>query len=103
MEKDKEIKKLKSNLDRYPFELKSGEKILSVIFSSVDQKIHYSLICKNTDKFNIIENKLYKEYPNYSELNNIFIVNGKNITKNKTLEENNINDSDIIMVASLNY
>ena len=65
--KEKEIKDLKDLKARYPFELLEGEKMISVIFTSDDQKIHYSIICKNTDKFFRIENLLYDEYPDFGE------------------------------------
>ena len=77
LEKDKEISNLKLKLSRYPFELNEGEKLMTLIFTSIDQKINYSIICKNTDRFNLIENKLYDIYPEYSETENYFIVHGK--------------------------
>ena len=43
-EKDKEIKDLKLKLSRYPFELIEGEKIISIILTSVDQKFCHSII-----------------------------------------------------------
>ena len=98
MEKDKEIKELKLKLSRYPFELMEGEKIMAIILTSVDQKIHYSIICKNKEKFNIIENKFYEAYPDYIETENFFTLNGKKINKYKTLEENNIKNNDIILL-----
>ena len=70
--------------------------MISIIFNSVDQKILYSFACKNTDKFSQIEEKLYKEYPEYSKKKNYFISNGDVIDKNKTLEENKIKDNNII-------
>ena len=98
--KDKVIEELKKKLSRYPFELYEGEKLMSIIFVSRDQKIHYSIICKNTDKFNQIENKLYEneDYSEYSETDNIFIVNGLKVKKNKSLDENKIKDNDIIIL-----
>ena len=98
MEKDKEIKELKLKLSRYPFELMEGEKIMAIILTSVDQKIHCSIICKNKEKFNIIENKFYEAYPDYIETENFFTLNGKKINKYKTLEENNIKNNDIILL-----
>ena len=98
LEKDKEIKELKSKLSRYPFELLEGEKLMSVIFASIDQKIHHSIVCKNKDKFNMIENKFYEEFPEYTETENYFVVGGKKINKYKSLEDNNINNSDIILL-----
>ena len=91
--KENELKKIKSKL---PFDLNENEKIMTVIFISTDYKIHYALICKNTDKFNRIENILYDQYPEYQESENYFTVNGIKIIKSKTLEENKIKNSDII-------
>lgn len=88
---------------RYPFELKEGEKLMTVIFVSTDQNIHHALICKNTHKFNILEDMLYDKYPKYSDSENYFIANGKKINKNKTLEFNNIKDSDIITLNEFDF
>ena len=93
--KEDEIKKLKSII---PNDLKEGEKLLPLIFVSRDQNIHYSIICKDTDKFNYIENKLYDIYPQYQENENYFTVNGYKINKTKTIQENKIKYSDIIML-----
>ena len=91
--KEKEIKDIKS---RFPFELSEGEKLISIIMVSTDQKIHHSFICKNTDKFTKVEYLLYEIYPEYMETDNYFIVNGNKINKYKSLEENKINNSDIV-------
>ena len=85
-------------ISNYPIQLLDGEKLISVIFVSSDQKIHYSIICKNTDKFNNIENKLYDAYPELIQSENNFLVNGKLINKYKSLDFNNIKNNDIIMV-----
>ena len=53
--KDNEIKELKLKM---PYILENNEKLMTIIFISLDQKIHYSFICKNTDKFNKIEGML---------------------------------------------
>jgi len=98
MEKDKEIKELKLKLSRYPFELMEGEKIISIILTSVDQKFFHSFICKNKEKFNIIENKFYEAYPDYIETENFFTLNGKKVNKYKTLDDNNIKNNDIILL-----
>ena len=97
-EKENEIKELKLKLSRFPFELNKGEKLMSIIFTSLDQKIHHSIICKNTDKFNYIENKLYKSYPEYQDNENFFTVNGIKINKSKSLEENKIRNNNIIIL-----
>ena len=97
-ELNKEIDELKEKLSRYPFELSKGEKLISVIFNSMDQNIHYSVICKNTEKFNKLEEKLYNDNPQYFDSDNYFIVNGNRINKLKSLEENNIKNNDIIIL-----
>ena len=91
--KENELKQLKSKL---PFDLGENEKLMTVIFIPPDSKIHYSLICKNTDKFNRIENVLYEQYSEYQESENYFTANGIKIIKSKTLEENKIKFSDVI-------
>lgn len=98
MEKDKEIKDLKSKLSRYPFELMEGERLMVVIIRSNDQKIDDAFICKNTDKFRKIEEQLYDIYSEYADYEVFFTINGNKINKNKTLEENNIKNNDIIIL-----
>ena len=94
----KKIDELKGKLSRYPFELSEGEKLISVIFTSSDQKIHCSIICKNTDKFITLETKLYNDYPEYSETDNFFMANGSRVSKFKTLDQNKIKNSDNIIL-----
>ena len=94
-QKDNELKELKSKL---PFNLNKNDKLMTVIFISNDQSVHYSFICKNNDKFNRIENLLYDEYPQFQETENYFTVNGHKIIKSKTMEENKIKNSDIIIL-----
>ena len=98
MEKDKEIKDLKLKLSRYPFELMEGERLMVVIIRSNDQKIDYAFICKNSDKFRKIEEQLYDIYSEYADYEVFFTFNGTKINKNKTLEENNIKNNDIIIL-----
>ena len=94
--KDNEINNLKSNIS---FNVKSGEELLPIIFVSGDQKIHYAFICKYTEQFSVIESKLYEIYPNYLERENYFCVNGNKINRYKTIKQNNIKYSDIVMVV----
>ena len=89
---------LQEKLKRFPFILEKNEKLMSIIFSSVDQKIHYSIVCKNTDKINKLEEELYKKYPQFSETDNYFMCKGKILNKFHTFEKNNIKNGDIIIV-----
>ena len=97
-----EIDRLKEKLSRYPLELSKGEKLISVIFTSSDQNMFYSIICKNTQKFNELEKKLYNDYPEYTEYDNYFMINGNRANKTKSLDENKIRNSDIIILTQNN-
>jgi len=101
-ELNSEIDKLKEKLSRYPLELSKGEKLISIIFTSSDQNMYYSLICKNTQKFIEIEKKLYNDYPEYYESNNYFLINGNRVDEVKSLDENKIRNNDIIILTQIN-
>ena len=74
------------------------EQLISVIFSSPDQNTICSVICKKTDSFTKIESLFYKEYPEYKKYQKIFISNGIEVDISRNVEENNIKNSDIILV-----
>ena len=61
--KEKDIINLKDFYNRDPFKLFKGEKLMSIIFISQNEDIHYSIICKNTDFFSGLEKLLYEKYP----------------------------------------
>ena len=64
--------------------------IMCVNFISSDQNVHYAATCLKTNTFAEVEEKLYKQYPQYRETNNNFIANGKLVLRFKTIGENNI-------------
>ena len=98
IEKDKEIKELKLKISRLPFTLEEEENLMSIIIASSDKKCIHSIICKNTDEFYKIEAQLFKTFPDYSEKEIVFKLNEKKINKHKTLEQNNINNNDVIIL-----
>ena len=88
---------LKSSL---PFDIEEGEKLMCLIFVGYDdQRVHFPIICKNTHRFNELENLIYEKWPEYKETNNFFICNGHLINRSKTLTENGIKDRDIILMT----
>ena len=109
MEKDSNIYSLKNRLLELENELNifksyycfsPGEKLISIHFISVDQNINnFKVIAKNTDKFSKLEDILYEKYPNYKDTDNYFIVNGKRINRNRTLEENKIKNNDTLTLS----
>ena len=97
-ENHKEIKYLKGKIERFPFDLCENEKIMSVILSTEDKNILYSVIAKNTDKFLRIEEKFYDAFPEFGKVENSFYINGNKINKYQTLEENAIKNSELIII-----
>jgi len=75
--------------------------IMSVNFSSIDEKINYSIPCIGSNIFIEIEEKLYKKYPEYCDSNNVFLYKGNNILKYKTLSENKIENGSQILLMLL--
>ena len=64
--------------------------IVSVNFVSMDQTVHFSVPCLKTNTFAEIEEKLYKQYPQYRATNNSFLANGTQVLRFKTIAENKI-------------
>ena len=94
----KRIDDLNKKLSRYPFVLEEGEKILSVIFRSVSQKVNYTMVCKNTDSIYKLEGELYKTFPELSETNNYFLCKGTVVNRFKKFEELKFKNGDIIII-----
>ena len=63
---------------------------MTVNFISMDQKIHFAIPCIDTNTFAEVEEKLYKQFPEYRETNNSFIANGEPVLRFKTISENKI-------------
>ena len=95
---NEKIEELTEKLNRYPFILEKNEKMLSIVFISISEKENYSMICKNTDSIQKLEEELYKEYPNLAEGDNYFLCKGTVINKFKKFEELNIKNGDAILI-----
>ena len=96
--REEQINELKEIIKRYPFILEKNERLMAIIFYSVDQKVHYPMICKNTDTIHKLEEKLYEEYPNLTERENYFLCKGGVINKFKSFEKMKIKNGDIIVL-----
>ena len=73
-----------------PFNNVNVNEIIYANFISMDQQINYSIPCSGRNTFAEIEEKLYKQYPQYRDTNNIFLANGTQVLRFKTIEENRI-------------
>ena len=94
----KRIDELNKKLKRYPINLEENEKLMSIIFTSVDQNAHYSIVCKNTETIHKLEEELYKEYPEYRVTDNYFLSKGQIINKFDSFEMNHIKNGDTIIL-----
>ena len=74
------------------------DKEISVIIRSSDQRFTSSFICKRSDNFKELEQKIYKRFPDLMQKEHYFLCNGNIITIEKTIEENNINDGNILVI-----
>ena len=90
-----------SNIINYKItSINPGEEILAINFVSngVKDICNYNLICKNTDLFVRLEERLYQDFPDFKNYETYFEVNTRRIKRFKTIEENNIKNNDIINV-----
>jgi len=101
MKLNKEKDDLLEKIKRYPVILEKGEKLISIIFSSVNQNFNYSLICKNTDNIQKIEEQLYNQYPQLMETENYFSFKGKLLNRFQAFEKNNIKNGDTIILKPI--
>jgi len=81
-------------------ELNDKGKILAINFVSMgSQDIgHYNIICKTTDLFVRVEERLYEDFPQFKEFDNYFQVKTRRIKRFKTIEENNIQNNDLVNI-----
>ena len=77
------------------------EKIIVLKFISSDQCLNYSIVCKSTDKFNLVINRIFDIYPEYIEKKCFFMCNGNVINEYKDIQENKIKNGDTIIVNTL--
>ena len=92
IQKDAELNNLRTQLNNnniIPNKVYFND-IMCVNFISSDQNVHYAASCLKTDTFAEIEEKLYKQYPQYRETNNSFLANGTQVLRFKTIAENKI-------------
>ena len=94
-QKDNELNNLRTQLNNINNNMNNNininmNDIMSVNFISMDQNVHFSVGCLKTNTFAEVEEKLYKQYPEYRETNNNFIANGTQVLRFKTIAENKI-------------
>ena len=93
---------LQEKIRRYPTVLGKNEYLITIIFTTTDQKFNYPIICKNTNIINdVLKNNLYKEYPYFKKTKNFILCKGKMINKYKSFESNRIESGNILILNKL--
>ena len=92
--KNNEIK----NLQLSKKNLVNIDELLTIQIKSIDQKVDIAYTCQKNDIFSRIEEKLYKEYPEFKDLNTYFTVNGNLVDSSKTMTDNKIRNKDKILL-----
>ena len=80
------------------------DEFMAVIFLSTGQDIKIPIACKKTDKFKVLEEKLYEKKPDLKNINHYYLCGGNQISVEdveKTLEMLNIKDCDKIMINNI--
>ena len=68
-----------------------------------NNKINEEIMIYKNETFAQVEERLYKEYPEYRETNNYFLAKGNQILRFKTIKENKIGDGlEVILVVPSN-
>ena len=91
------IKNSNSNINNQTNKInQGGDKCVN--FISKDSKICFGIPCSGNSTFAEVEELLYREYPEYRETNNTFLVNGEQILRFKTINENNAGTGRPVML-----
>ena len=96
--KNIELKRLNIDLQVKIDENRNNRRI-NVKFQSSDSIINTTISSFENDKFVVLEEKLYVEFEQYRDTNNIFLMNGNQILKFRSLKENNIKDGQVIILS----
>ena len=64
----------------------------------VEYNINFPIACKIKDNFKVLEEKLYKDYPELKHKNLYFMANGNIINRDETLENNRIKNRNAILI-----
>ena len=79
--------------------LVNNDDLITFILTTVEQQLNLPITCKKTDIVkDVLVKELSKEYSKYLKLEYYIICNGTVVDNNKSFEENNIKDKDILIL-----
>lgn len=101
--KDNQLNILKKELKNNNLKITENKKInisdtKMISFVSKDKKIIDVIPCIGDETFAEIEEILYRDYPDFRETNNSFFLNGKEILRFKTINDNKIENGKQIIL-----
>ena len=101
--KDNQLNILKKELKNNNLKITENKKInisdtKMISFISKDKKIIDVIPCIGDETFAEIEEILYRDYPDFRETNNSFFLNGKEILRFKTINDNKIENGKQIIL-----
>ena len=101
--KNNQLEKLKQQLNNISTNNQNNNQINTqndkcVNFITTDESLIYAIPCNGNSTFAEVEEKLYKEYPEYRETNNTFFANGIEILRNKTINENKVGNGKPVIL-----
>jgi DNA repair exonuclease SbcCD ATPase subunit len=97
IQKDKEINELKSKLPNNKVYMND---IMVINFLSTDQNIRCGIPCLADDTIAEVEEKLYQQFNEFRNTNNILLFGGNIILRFKKVRENNIHNGDTVLIQS---
>ena len=101
--KDNQLNIVKKELKNNNLKITENKKInisdtKMISFVSKDKKIIDVIPCIGDETFAEIEEILYRDYPDFRETNNSFYLNGKEILRFKTINDNKIENGKQIIL-----
>ena len=96
IQKDKEINKLQSKLSKNKEYM---DDIMVINFLFTEQYIRCGISCLSEDTFAEVEEKLYQQFNEFRDTNNILLFKGTTILRFKKVRENNIHNGDTIQIV----
>ena len=97
IQKDKEISELKLKLPKHNLSMND---IIVINFLSTDQNIRCGIPCLADDTIAEVEEKLYQQFDEFRNTNNILLSGGNIILRFKKVRENNLHNGDTILIQS---
>ena len=95
-QKENEVMKLTSLITKLSKQLNP----INIIFRTMDSSVNTSIVCYYHETFSAVEERLYNNFPNLRNPNNLFLFNGNSIVKEKSIILNEISDKSIILIIT---